>query len=506
MIALQTPDRLYEELFELVQSRHLFSDSKTFVDATPKADPAEILGSFRAEAQKPDFDLESFVRENFALPESDGAKPAPAKDLPVGQQIEQLWDLLTRAADDKDQNSSLIPLPRPYVVPGGRFREVYYWDSYFTMLGLADSGRTGAIEDMVENFAYLIEEIGFVPNGNRTYYCSRSQPPYFALMVELLASVKQDQTICNQYLPQMIREYDFWMAGIETLDKNNTSCRRVVALNEGYLNRYWDDADIPRQESYAEDVELAANTDRVAADFYRDIRAACESGWDFSSRWFADRHSKATICTTQIVPVDLNALMYKLESLLAHTCTSAGDADRAELYCHRAETRKHLLRTLFFDKQTGFFVDLSLPDLQPTGTLSLAATYPLFFGIATAEQGAQVARRIHEEFLRPGGWLTTLTDSGQQWDIPNGWAPMQWITYCGLERYGFRDEAEAGARRWVENNLNVYHETGRLLEKYNVEKTGTAGTGGEYLVQDGFGWTNAILLRLMQSLGIEEQA
>ena len=149
------------------------------------------------------------------------------------------------------------------------------------------------------------------------------------------------------------------------------------------------------------------------------------------------------------------------------------------------------------------FMDLSLPDFEVTGTLSIAAAYPLFFGIATPEQAERVAACIHRDFLKAGGWVTSNYDTGQQWDSPNGWAPMQWITYCGLERYGFHEEARAGASRWVEDNIAVYQKHGRLLEKYNVESSGLAGTGGEYEVQDGFGWTNAVLLRLMHKLGIE---
>ena len=194
--------------------------------------------------------------------------------------------------------------------------------------------------------------------------------------------------------------------------------------------------------------------------------------------------------------------MYKLESTLAKICATEGDRHAADYYRARSEKRERLLQTMFFDDETGMFVDLALPDLQSTGVLSLAAAYPLFFGIATPEQGARVAHRIHADFLQPGGWSVTLYDTGQQWDSPNGWAPMQWITYCGLERYGFYDEARIGATRWVENNIAAYRQHGRLLEKYNVKTSGLAGAGGEYRVQDGFGWTNAVLLRFMQKLGI----
>lgn len=499
----QAPDEIYAELFESVQSEHLFSDSKTFVDATALSAPEGILSKFRIERDRPDFDLATFVNTHFVLPAPHDDVPSDATDLPVEERIEQLWDSLTRAADKNVEYSSLIPLPNPYVVPGGRFREVYYWDSYFTMLGLADSGRIDLINDMVRNFAYLIDEIGFVPNGNRSYYCTRSQPPYFALMVELLAEVDDDDSIMDQFRPQLEREYEFWMSGADSLGAEKTAHRRVVAVKDGYVNRYWDDAATPRQESYAEDVELAASADRNAEELYRDVRAAAESGWDFTSRWLADGQSMATIRSTQVIPVDLNSLMYKLESMLAKICETQGDGAEADFYLERAEKRKRLLQTLFFDDETGMFVDLALPGLRPTGTLSLAAAYPLFFGIAKPEQGARVAHRIHADFLQPGGWSVTLCETGQQWDSPNGWAPMQWITYCGFERYGFHNEARIGAARWVENNIAAYRQHGRLLEKYNVKTSGLAGAGGEYQVQDGFGWTNAVLLRLMHKLGMK---
>ncbi len=495
-----SPDRIYAELFEHVQSQHLLGDSKTFVDAIARMDPAAVLEAYREKREQPGFDLVTFVSDHFELPEKEIDTPTDITALPIEERIEQLWDLLTRAADERVEHSSLIPLPNPYIVPGGRFREVYYWDSYFTMLGLAESGRTDLINDMVENFAYLIDQIGFVPNGNRSYYCSRSQPPFFALMVELLAEVTQDDDVFRRYLPFMKREYAFWMAGAETLCAADPAHKRVVLAPGGFLNRYWDDEATPRQESYAEDVELAATVSREPAELYRDIRAGAESGWDYSSRWFADRKTMATIRTTQVVPVDLNSLMYNLEQTLARTCLMNGESAEAGFYKARAESRKRLLQTIFFDEPSGMFMDLALPGLETTGTLSIAATYPLFFGIATDDQAEHVASRIDTDFLKAGGWLTTPYETGQQWDKPNGWAPMQWIAYCGLERYGFSEEARAGATRWVEDNVTVYTQHGRLLEKYNVESSGLAGSGGEYEVQDGFGWTNGVFLGLSRKL------
>jgi alpha,alpha-trehalase len=499
----RTPDKVYAELFEAVQTGCIFDDSKTFVDAIPKTEPTLILNSFRENRRTAGFDLRSFVISNFDLPKSAEAAAVPDSKRPVRQHIELLWDVLTRAADTENPDSSLISLPNPYIVPGGRFREIYYWDSYFTMLGLAEAGRFDAIEDMVDNFAFLIDEIGFIPNGNRTYFCSRSQPPFFVLMVELLAAVRNDRTIVRKYLPQLRLEYEYWMDGSSTLDEDGGFKRHVIRIGDAFLNRYWDDFDSPRPESYAEDREHAARTDRDEWELYRNIRAACESGWDFSSRWLSNSHSLESIRTTDILPLDLNALLCRLETVLAESYREIGDTALGHFFGDRATQRQALLQTLFFDEEKGFFVDLSRPELEPTGIESLAAAYLLFLDFASPDQADRVVKRIQDHFLAPGGWVTTLQSSEQQWDRPNGWAPLQWIVFNGFCNYGYTDEADAGAKRWVENNLDVYSQTGRLLEKYDVEHIGALATGGEYAVQDGFGWTNAVLLKFMNHLGLQ---
>jgi len=303
-----------------------------------------------------------------------------------------------------------------------------------------------------------------------------------------------------RYLDQLEREYRFWMSGSEAGSRPGVAVRRAVAVEDGLLNRYWDESDRPRQESHAEDLHLALESGVEPSRLFRNIRAACESGWDFSSRWLAGGHSLATIRTTEVLPVDLNSIMFHLESTLADACGRAGRQADAAFYYGCAESRKRHVRERFFDDSSGFFVDLLVPDLRPTGKLSLAGAFPLFFGIATQEQAESVRRRLNREFLRPGGWVTTLAHSGQQWDAPNGWAPLQWIVYRGLQRYGFEVEAAEGAQRWVRNNLQVYEHSGRLLEKYNVEEIGASAGGGEYAVQQGFGWTNGVLLSLLDRL------
>lgn len=500
MPAIPSPDELFPGLFDAVQTGHLFADSKTFVDATPKEAPASILAAWQQARQAPGFDLAAFVQAHFQLPGEDASAMAADPSRPVRQHIERLWDLLARQPDPQVAGASLLPLPQPYIVPGGRFREIYYWDSYFTMLGLAAAGRLAMIEHMVSNFAYLIDTVGFIPNGNRSYFCSRSQAPFFCLMVELLAETSREPAVYTRFLPQLQREYAFWMDGAEQLDANNPAHRRVIKVGDGFLNRYWDDAPRPRQESHLEDLELAQAAGRMPAELYRDVRAACESGWDFSSRWFADPARMATIRTTQVLPVDLNCLLHKLESVLAQACELAGNPAQAAFYASRAATRKELLQSLFFDQQSACFVDLLLPDLSPSPSLSLAGAFPLFLGLATPEQAQSVADKLKGHFLKSGGWVTTLARSGQQWDAPNGWAPLQWVVYRGLQDYGFGAEAQEGAQRWVNNNLGVYQATGKLVEKYNVEQVGLLAGGGEYQIQDGFGWTNGVLLCLLDEL------
>ena len=496
MLPLKTADEIYAELFERVQSGGLFADSKTFVDAVPRDEPGLVLQRFRELCDRPGFELRAFVAQNFRLPETPGEPPSTPMAGSVRERIEALWSVLTRADGGEEMHGSRIALPHPYVVPGGRFRELYYWDSYFTMLGLAESGELRMLENMVDNFAFLIDQFGFIPNGTRTYFATRSQPPFFVLMVELLAEFKGDDSVCGSYLPQLKREYAFWMSGADALDGGGSAARRVVVVDGSVLNRHWDDSNLPRQESHAEDVALAARADREPSELYREIRAACESGWDFSSRWFADGRSMQAIETSRILPIDLNALLQRLEEVLARTCVSAGEAEAAAFYRDRAEQRKALIRSLFFDERERCFVDLRLPDAQPTGRLSLATAYPLFLGIATDAQAARVAETLERDFLRPGGWVTTRATTGQQWDAPNGWAPLQWIVFSGLCKYGFRDLAHAGASRWIDSNLATYQASGRLLEKYNVEQPGVTASGGEYVVQDGFGWTNGVLLSL----------
>ncbi|TGE14096.1 alpha,alpha-trehalase TreF [Hymenobacter elongatus] len=492
-----SPRQLYPGLFEAVQVARVYPDNKTFVDALPRKAPAEVMRAYNEQKNKPGFDLKAFVATHFITPAPAGGQYRSRVEAGLRHHLDTLWTVLQRNPDTVNRASSLLPLPHPYIVPGGRFREVYYWDSYFTMLGLQESKRTPVIRNMVDNFAYLLDQYGFIPNGNRSYYLTRSQPPFFALMVTLLATEEAGDKTVLRYQPQLLKEYAHWMAGAEGL-KAGTATLRAVRLPQGeLLNRYWDTSDQPREESYAEDVAAAKLSKQPPAQFYRNVRAAAASGWDFSTRWFGPSEQLSTIQTTDLVPVDLNCLLYYLETTIAKSYQSQGNARQAAAFLGKAQRRQKAIMTYCWDAKAGWFLDYNFRQRQRSVVKSLAGVYPLSFGIASQAQAALVAKGLERDFSKPGGLVTTLSRSQQQWDAPNAWAPLQWMAIDGLRRYRHEELARTVATRWITLNSTVFQQTGKLMEKYNVVDSNLTAGGGEYLLQDGFGWTNGVLLKLL---------
>lgn len=491
-----TPADRYQELFIAVQMGRVFEDSKTFVDCVPRGNPEEILEDYRKHCDGPGFDLKRFVHQHFAPPKvhKDHYVSPPGQSLK--DHIDSLWNVLTRHPHQHPADSSILPLPNEYVVPGGRFSELYYWDSYFVMLGLAESGRRDLLCAMADNFAYLIDTYGHVPNGNRTYYLSRSQPPVFALMVELFEEHGVRKAI--EYLPRLRKEYNYWMAGAEEL-RPGDSRRHCVCLGDGsILNRYWDDRDSPREESYREDVYTARKSPRPTHEVYRDLRAGAASGWDFSSRW-CDGTELHTIRTTAILPVDLNCFLYKLEQQICLLNRANGQPEQAKKFEQRAHARREAIEHLLWNEKAGAYLDYDWQRGEPRETLNSATAAPLFVRLASPERARRTGQALRQRLLDNGGLGTSEEKSGQQWDQPNGWAPLQWIAICGLRNY---DDplAEDIAHRWLQTVGSLYQREHKLVEKYVVEDRGNGaigGGGGEYPLQDGFGWTNGVTRRLL---------
>src|SRR2546423_7780713 len=229
----QPPQLLFRDLFVAVQSARIYADDKAFPDAAAKAAPAAILAEYHAQRPESPEALRRFVASHFTLPSEASTVPSRPEHVSIVTHIDELWDALTRRTPTAPAYSSLLPVPRRYVVPGGRFREMYYWDSYFTMLGLQESGRHDLMQDMVRDFAYLIDTYGHVPNGLRTYYLSRSQPPFFFAMVGLLFRDDPAASLAR-FLPQPRGEAPFWGQGAQG-PRPGTANRPVLALDDTTL-------------------------------------------------------------------------------------------------------------------------------------------------------------------------------------------------------------------------------------------------------------------------------
>jgi alpha,alpha-trehalase len=498
-VSEKKPDHSYIQvegkLFKAVQSAKYFRDSKTFVDSVSKNDPIRILKEYYETKDGEEFNLESFVEENFNIPREDDPEAYVPEAVRMEDYIQELWKHLTRPSHQKiPETSTLIPLDHAYVVPGGRFREIYYWDSYFTIEGLAACGEIEVIRGMVKDFASLIERLGFIPNGNRIYYLTRSHPPLFFMMLEVLER-EEGFTAIEEHIPLLEEEYDFWMSGSDQIDPGE-SHRRVMKPENTAFNRYWDDADNPRPESYTEDIELASHFDEEAHPYiYRSIRAGAESGWDFSSRWFDDPHDMKTIRTTDILPVDLNSIIYRMERKLAEWT----EGEKSKKYREAAKRRKENFDRYFWNEEEEYYFDYNWQEEEQTDTWSLAGVTPLFFELASDEQAEKVVEKIDEKFLKDGGLVTTLTHSGEQWDKPNGWAPLHWFAINGMLNYGHRGMAQKISERWIDTNRKAFKSTGQMKEKYNMENPNSAAEDGEYIVQNGFGWTNGVAIALIKN-------
>ncbi len=483
----------FYDLFRAVQMAGIFDDQKTMADAIPKFPVTDIQSRYFGEKDLDDFDLEKFVYDNFKFETSADKTDTGSPDhLPIKDHIEKLWIQLERSASES--RGTLLELPKPYIVPGGRFTEFFYWDSYFIMLGLQARGKMEMMNNIVENCSYLIMTHGSVPNANRSYFLSRSQPPYFSLMLDLIYKSTNDEKIYARYFQTLKKEYEFWMSGQEVLE-NGKAVRRVLKTKLGdILNRYYDSENLPRPESYLIDFRDAERSQNP--EFYRNIRAACESGWDFSSRWFDDGAHIETVHTLDLAPVDLNCLLFHLEKTLAKSSKIVGEEDLAAKYQFLAEQRRSNIDKYFWDSDSQIYRDFDFVKNEKTRSEHIASLYPMFLAIPDAARGQEMRKVVEQKFLLPGGLVTTTQKSGQQWDFPNAWAPNQWIGYKAMKNYGYDDLAEQIKANWSKNVERVYNNTGKLMEKYNAEDMKSVAGGGEYPNQDGFGWTNGVYYAL----------
>jgi len=491
-------------LFETVQLSKIFPDSKTFVDCYPKHDIQEILLNFKSLSILNNETLKEFVLQNFNFPQSLKSSNDNINISSIENYIESLWNVLKKEPEQKTYGDSLITLPYSYFVQGGRFRESFYWDTYFICLGLSESSiedKYKLIENQVKNFIYLQDILGLIPNGNRFYLATRSQPPVFGLIIDLLYE-KFGINHIEPYLSALEKEYENW----------NSGNKKVILPDGSFLSRYYDKEDYPRAEAYLEDLNLSINLNKnEAKKLFRNLRTGAETGWDFSSRWLKDSNNLATIQTTFIVPIDLNALLYGMEMLLSKYYNEISKIhkndekikeafQKAFLYHKLAEKRKTAINNYCWDKEKKFYFDYNIETNTKSKIYSAAGCLPMFVNMANAKQAENITDILMNKLLAKGGILTSLVNSKLQWDFPNGWAPIQWFAVKGLLNYNKKIEAVQIMTRWITMIRDDFEKKHFLLEKYNVINPNAPPVDGEYPLQDGFGWTNGVTFKFIKIL------
>jgi alpha,alpha-trehalase len=352
---------------------------------------------------------------------------------------------------------------------------------------------------MIENFIHLVKEYGFVPNGGRIYYLNRSQPPLLTLMVQKYYEFTHDLKFVEENLEILEKEYQFW--------RNHRS--NSIDGQSITLNNYNAANSAPRPESYIEDLEDAVifQTDTEKQKFYKDIASAAESGWDFSSRWFDNHHDRTTAQTSDILPVDLNSILYKVETLLQGFYTLTNQTAKAQEYESFATQRKQDIKALLYNEEECWWNDFNLKTKSRNPTNYLSNVFPLWAGATDdfTEEQVECFLNTTSKFMHfEGGSPASFVHSEEQWDFPNVWAPLEYIfveALNNLKSSKASKTAEKIAKKWLLNNYCTWAQTGHMYEKYNAKNVGQPGHGGEYEVQTGFGWTNGIALYLLQEYG-----
>lgn len=512
------------KLLEAVNILSIYEDSKTFVDMPMKLSPNETLQAFNerfgnidASAIKKEA-LATFLNDYFTEPgtELEQCLPSdwvayPPKLMKIidpemrrfALNLNAIWKKLCRKFKQSgaDPRNSLIHLPNEFIVPGGRFREFYYWDAYWIIKGLLASGMVNTTKNMIVNMAHVVETYGFVPNGGRVYYLQRSQPPMLTGMVYAYFAETEDVDFLEYMLPILEKELAFW--------KNKRTLTVKGQNNESYeVFQYRTPVNTPRPESYREDLTTALKLppeDRP--QFYQDTASAAESGWDFSTRWFKDKINLASIETTNIVPIDLNSLMCWNMGILELFYIKLENVRKARYYNDLREEFRIALHYVFYNVSRGAWFDFNVETNAHNTDFYAAVAAPLFGDCYEPLNMPKPQRVFHfmteaGAFDYAGGVPASLyKESKQQWDFPNGWGPLNHMIIEGLRKSDnpeMQEQAFRIAEKWIIGNYKVYNATGHMWEKYDV--TGTVplpGSGGEYAVQTGFGWTNGALLDLL---------
>uniref|UniRef100_A0A8C4L6L0 Trehalase n=1 Tax=Equus asinus TaxID=9793 RepID=A0A8C4L6L0_EQUAS len=515
------------ELLHQVQMAKLYQDDKQFVDMPLSSAPDQVLQRFNelAEAHNhsiPQQQLQLFVQEHFQPvgQELEPWTPEDWKESPQflqtisdpnlrawAGQLHQLWKKLGKKVKPEvlshPEQFSLIYSEHPFIVPGGRFVEFYYWDSYWVMEGLLLSEMPETVKGMLQNFLDLVQTYGHVPNGARVYYLQRSQPPLLTLMMDRYMTHTNDTAFLRDNIETLALEVDFWAEN------------RSISVSSGgksyVLNRYYVPYGGPRPESYSKDAELADTLpEGDREDLFAELKAGAESGWDFSSRWFIGGPNPDLLSSTRtskFVPVDLNAFLCQAEELMSNFYARLGNDTQATKYRNLRAQRLAAMEAILWDEEKGAWFDYDLETGKKNAEFYPSNLAPLWAGCFSDLGDVDKALKYLEDsqiLTYHYGIPTSLRKTGQQWDLPNAWAPLQDLVIRGLAKSPSPRAQEVAfqlAQNWIRTNFDVYSNTSAMYEKYDISNSGQPGGGGEYEVQEGFGWTNGVVLMLLDRYG-----
>lgn len=492
---------LIDPLIEEARQLKAFDDFKILSDMTPqrlnKAQRAAALAkASRIEASKGRTKAVRFLVEAFYKykPELLSVNHTSLKSRYMVQNkkhkrtfahIEWMWRVLIRRTPTQT-SSSLLPLPYPFLIPGSRFQEGYYWDTFFAFPALLRTGREELVRGQIENFLFLIKNYGLIPNGSRQYYLSRSQPPLLSQMVRLYVNHKMEKGklsrsdmrwLREEVFPLVKKDYEkFWMNSKTRYDRSTG------------LNHHFDSLDIPRPERHASDVEEAL------ARTYRDVRAEAESGKDFTDAFEGLK--------TQYAGVMLNSILYQVEKDLSWMAELSGKTQEQKKYLQASKRRKERMYKYLWDSKSKVFRDYNFVTKHQAGAITADAFTPFYVGLVKEEHAAPMMEFLLDELEREGGLMASNIYSGKQWDAPYGWAPHHYFAIAGLKDYGFTEDAKRLAQKWVDTVDSVHEKTGKIIEKYDmIKKAVPKESGDKYITQEGFGWTNGVYVWALDVLG-----
>lgn len=372
--------------------------------------------------------------------------------------------------ENREDKGNLLGLPYKYTVPAiGHFEEIYYWDTYFTNVGLLKFDCAELAKNNVDDMLYMVDKYGFMPNGSRSFYLTRSQPPFLSEMVRDVYEYYRDRVWLIGAYETLKKEYKFW------------SEKRTLPIG---LNHY--DSEYPNKEKHVEGFikRVGYRPDLTDDEIAHHSLATCESGWDMNPRWDFEAYNFAA--------VDLNCLLYRMETNMSYFADILGKTDETALWKERSGERYALMLKYLLDENK-IFMDYNYLTDAHSSVFSVASYFPLYVKMATAEQAAVLVEnlsRLEEEY----GVSTCEKQESSidyQWGYPNGWACLQHIMIVGLDNYGYKEEAKRIAKKYIDLADKVFDETGNLWEKYNVVE-GNINVSKEYVMPPMFGWSAGV--------------